>query len=53
MRIVVFLLSIYVFIKTVSYGLYEYKNNNKTSAFIIYVIALISSILPNVVLYYR
>ena len=53
MRILVFILSIFVFVKTVSYGIYEYKNNNKISAVIIYIITIISSVLPNIVLYYR
>ena len=53
MRILVFILSIFVFIKTVSYGIYEFKSNNKTSAVIIYIIAIISSVLPNIILYYR
>lgn len=53
MRILVFILSIFVFVKTVSYGVYEYKSNNKISAIILYVIAIISSVLPNVILYYR
>ena len=53
MRFIVFLLSIFVFIKTVSYGIYEYKNNNKVSAIIIYIIAIVSSIFPNIILYFR
>lgn len=53
MRVVIFILSIFVFIKTISYGIYEYKNNNKISGIIIDIFALISAILPNVVLYFR
>lgn len=53
MRVVVFILSIFVFIKTLSYGIYEYKGNNKVSGIIIDIIALTSAILPNLVFYFR
>jgi len=53
MRFFIFILSVFVFIKTVSYGIYEYKSHNKISAIIIYLIALISSLFPNIILYFR
>lgn len=54
MRIIIFILTIYAFIKTISYGIFEQKNNNnKTSAIIIYVLALVGLIAPNVIIYMR
>lgn len=54
MRIIVFILTIYTFIKTISYGIFEQKqNNNKISAIIIYILSLIALIAPNVIIYMR
>jgi hypothetical protein len=54
MRLIVFILSIYVFIKTISYGLFEFKEqNNKASGIIIYVLAVIVLIAPNILIYMR
>lgn len=54
MKIVIILLSIIVGIKTISYGIYEIKQNKNTfGGIFIIVIATISSILPNVVVYFK
>lgn len=54
MKILVFLLTAYTFIKTVSYGIYEGKENkNKPAAITIIVIALGSCILINTILLIR
>ncbi len=52
MKFVILILSIFVAIKTISYGIYELKtNSNITAGITIIIIAVISSILPNVVIY--
>ena len=54
MGIVVVLLSIWIFIKTLFYGIYEIKNNsNKPGGITIILISIISLILPNVMIYIR
>ena len=54
MRIIILILTVFVFIKTVGYGIFEYKsNNNKVSAIIIYVLAVIALVAPNVLIYMR
>ncbi len=52
MRIIVCLLSIWVFIKTLSYGIYEIKQNSNTFGGIAtIVLAVLSLILPITVIY--
>ena len=54
MRIIVLIFSIYVFIKSVAYGMFEYtQNNNKSGAIIIYILSTISLIAPNILIYLR
>lgn len=53
MVVLISILSILAFIKTVSYGLYEYKNNNKSGGIIIFILALIVLILPSIMTYIR
>ena len=54
MKILVLILSIIIFIKTTSYGLYELKeNNNKSGGITVIAIASLALILPNVVVYFR
>jgi len=54
MKFLVLILSIIIFIKTTSYGFYELKeNNNKSGGIIVIVFAVISLILPNVVVFFR
>ena len=52
MEIFVFLLTLFVLIKTISYGIFEIKTNSNIIAGItIIIIAVISSLLPNIVIY--
>ena len=54
MKFLVLILSIIIFIKTTSYGMYELKeNNNRTGGIIVIVIATLSLIFPNLVVYFR
>lgn len=41
MKIIVIILSLYVFLKTLYYGIYEIKQNNKTSGISIIALAVI------------
>lgn len=50
MWIVILIVSIYVFLKTIGYGYFELKkNNNKISGIIIIIFSFFSLILPAVV----
>lgn len=54
MKIVLFILIIYSLIKTISYGIFELRENkNKPAATTIICIALGSSILASIMLYIR
>ena len=54
MKILVIILSIIIFIKTTSYGIYELKeNNNKFGGVVIITIAAVSFVLPNLVVSIR
>ena len=54
MKFLVLILSIIIFIKTTSYGMYELKeNNNKFGGITVIAIASLALILPNVVVYFR
>ncbi len=53
MRVLVLILSIIIFIKTVSYGIYELKNKNKVGGITVIVIATFALILPNVMILIR
>lgn len=54
MRFIIFALTIYVFIETVSYGIFEQKENkNKVGAIVIYILSFVSLIVPNLVIYFR
>jgi len=54
MKVLVLILSIIIFIKTTSYGIYELKeNNNKSGGIVVISIAFLSLILPNLVIYFR
>ena len=53
MRFVIFVLSIIICVKTVSYGIYELNNNkNKFGGLFVITIAFVSTILPNLVVYF-
>jgi hypothetical protein len=50
MRFIILFLSIYVFIKTISYGIYEYtKNSNKFAGILIYLLGILSLTIPNII----
>jgi len=54
MALVVVFLSIWIFIKTLCYGIYEIKNNsNKPGGITIILISIISLIFPNIMIYIR
>lgn len=54
MIIFVFLFSIFIFLKTIFYGMYEIKNNNnKLGGFIIIIISIIVLFLPSYMVYIR
>lgn len=53
MKLLVLILSIIIFIKTTSYGLYELRENNKTGGIAVIAIASLALVLPNVVVYFR
>ena len=51
MNYIVAALSIFVFIQTLRYGIYEKnENNNNIGAIIIYALSVICLILPNVIM---
>lgn len=51
-NIVVFILSFWIFVKTLSYGVFEIKQNSNTIGGILTIVfAVITLILPNVVIY--
>jgi len=54
MRIVIIILSLFICIKTISYGIYEFKeNNNHFGGIFVIVFAIISSILPNIAVFIK
>ena len=51
MFIFLILIGIYVFFKTVSYGIYEIKNNNnKPGGIVVISVGILGSILPNILM---
>ena len=54
MKVVIFILSVIIGIKTLSYGIYEFKENKNTfGGIFVIVLATISTILPNVIVYVK
>ena len=54
MKIVIFILSIIIGIKTISYGIFEIKENkNKFGGFFVIIISVVSAIFPNIVIYLK
>lgn len=54
MRILIAILSIIIFIKTFSYGLYELKTNkNKTAGITLFSFAFLALIFPNLIIFIR
>lgn len=54
MRIVIVILSIFMVLKTFSYGIYEIKNNeNKSGGITVIFVSLLSAILCDIIVYLR
>lgn len=53
MKIVVLVLTLFIFYKTLAYGIFEYRENNKFGAIVIYILSVITLIAPNVLIYFR
>lgn len=54
MKIVIFILSIIIGIKTISYGVYEFKENQNTfGGIFVIALAAISTILPNLIVHFK
>ncbi len=53
MNFIVLFLSIAIFIKVFSYGLYELKMKNKLGASAVILVSLFSLIAPNVIMLFR
>lgn len=53
MQILVILLTIIVFIKTLSYGIYELNNNNKLGGITVIIFSILSLITPNLGIYIK
>lgn len=52
MYVFIFLLSIWVLFKTISYGIFEIKENKNTlGGIVVIILAIITAILPNVTHY--
>ena len=51
MNYIVFGFSIFVFIKTFGYAMFEQKENNTIAAVIVYILSVVSLIAPNIVMY--
>lgn len=54
MKILMALLSLFVFLKTLYYGIYEFKqNNNKISGVSIMLLSVVCLIVPNILVHLR
>lgn len=53
MQILVIILTIIVFTKTLSYGIYELNTNNKLGGITVIVFSVISLIVPNLIVYIK
>lgn len=53
MRIVIFIFTLSIFLKTLEYGIYEYKNDNKTSGISIFIVDIIMIIATTIMIYLR
>lgn len=49
MKIVIVILSLFVFLKTLYYGIYEFKQKNKTAGVSIVVLSVIALVVPIVI----
>lgn len=53
MKILAIILSIFVFLKTLYYGIYEIKQNNKIPGISIIVLSVICLIVPTIMVFFR
>ncbi len=53
MTIIFSIISIWAFIKTLSYGIYELQQKNKSGGFSVIILAIITLILSNAVFWLR
>lgn len=53
MRIIIIFLSIFIFLKTFYYGIYEIKHNNKIGGYSVILLSFVSLIAPNIVMLFR
>lgn len=53
MKIVIVILSLFVFLKTLYYGIYEFKQKNKTAGVSIVVLSVIALVVPIVITFFR
>lgn len=44
----VLLISVYVFLETISYGIYEFKNENKLGGIVIFILSLFMILFVNI-----
>ncbi len=52
MKLIIIILSILIFVQTVSFGIFEYnKNENKLGGIIVFSLATIGLILPNIAIF--
>lgn len=52
MQILILILSIFIFFRTISYGIYEIKkNSNYYGGIAVIIIAIISLVYPNIIIY--
>lgn len=51
MHFIIFLFTVYAFIQTVAYGIFEYtKNSNKFVGIVICILGLLTLIVPNLII---
>lgn len=53
MKLLVFILSVIIFIKTLSYGLFELKYQNKIGGAIVVFVSIVSLLFPNIMVYIK
>lgn len=52
MKLIIIILTIWIFLQTVSYGIFEYnKNKNKLGGIIVFSLATIGLFLPNIAIF--
>jgi len=53
LRALVIILSIIIFIRSISYGIFEIKDKNKSGGITVIFIAIIALVFPNLVVYLK